>query len=223
MATDTPPTAPQHATSNATADLYFPRHTNTQLRYTNYRPHQIVTAKDLNYDIRYFQNKLRRHNQFLVGYGIIYGAEVAITSKEITVSRGFVVTPSGDEIFIEKTVYLYPRSAGDEAQFHEIDADSQARSDIILPGGSWCLTVAWLTKPLYSETESEEEDDFNGSIIARQESYCFYLRKEWKPSQFPQELLLAEFADKKKAKKLPSKSSHLLIDTSKVQAHIDNS
>ena len=70
------------------------------------RPHyfdrQQLTAADLNVEQQYFRERLRRHNRFLHGWGVVSGAAVTLGggSGKLNVSEGYVVTPHGDEIYI---------------------------------------------------------------------------------------------------------------------------
>lgn len=74
----------------------------TGLIRPNYFDRQQLTAADLNAEQQYFRERLRRHNRFLHGWGVVSGAEVARgdTPGVLHVSEGYVVTPHGDEIYI---------------------------------------------------------------------------------------------------------------------------
>jgi hypothetical protein len=51
----------------------------------------------------YFRARLRRHNRYLHGWGVVCGAEVVESNKpwKVIVKGGYVLGPYGDEIFIE--------------------------------------------------------------------------------------------------------------------------
>lgn len=68
----------------------------------NYFDRQQLTAADLNAEQQYFRERLRRHNRFLHGWGVVSGAAVtsANTPGVLQVSEGYLVTPHGDEIYI---------------------------------------------------------------------------------------------------------------------------
>lgn len=68
----------------------------------NYFDRQQLTAADLNAEQQYFRERLRRHNRFLHGWGVVSGAAVTpgITPGVLRVSEGYLVTPHGDEIYI---------------------------------------------------------------------------------------------------------------------------
>lgn len=74
----------------------------TGLVRPNYFDRQQLAAADLNAEQQYFRERLRRHNRFLHGWGVVSGAEVTEggTPGVLHVSEGYVVTPHGDEIYI---------------------------------------------------------------------------------------------------------------------------
>lgn len=76
--------------------------TMTSLIRLNYFDRQQLTAADLNAEQQYFRERLRRHNRFLHGWGVVSGAAVTLGGAvgSIHVSEGYVVTPHGDEIYI---------------------------------------------------------------------------------------------------------------------------
>lgn len=70
------------------------------------RPHyferQQLSAADLKKGQDYLRERLRRHNRFLHGWGVVCGAEVSVTGNpwEVRVSEGYVLTSHGDEVYI---------------------------------------------------------------------------------------------------------------------------
>lgn len=82
-------------------------HTQTARPSVNERPRyyarQLVTPDDMTLEQDYFRNRLRRHNRYLHGWGVVCGAEVVEATKpwKVIVKAGFVLGPYGDEIFIE--------------------------------------------------------------------------------------------------------------------------
>ncbi len=71
-----------------------------------YYARQLVTPDDMTLEQEYFREKMRRHNRFLHGWGVVCGAKVvaADSSKnpwKVIVQRGYLLSPCGDEIFIE--------------------------------------------------------------------------------------------------------------------------
>jgi hypothetical protein len=82
-------------------------HTQTAKASLNERPRyyarQLVTPDDMTLEQDYFRARLRRHNRYLHGWGVVCGAEVVEATKawKVIVKAGFVLGPYGDEIFIE--------------------------------------------------------------------------------------------------------------------------
>ena len=90
--------------------------TQTSKTSVNERPRyyarQLVTPDDLTLEQNYFRAKLRRHNRYLHGWGVVCGADVVPATKrennqtkpqpwKVIVKSGYVLGPYGDEIFIE--------------------------------------------------------------------------------------------------------------------------
>jgi len=75
------------------------------LERVRYFPRQLLTADDMRCEEEYFREKLRRHNRFLHGWGVVCGCTVepVIEAKTPTVRvcPGYVVGPQGDEILID--------------------------------------------------------------------------------------------------------------------------
>ena len=93
--------------------------TEPRAKATNERPRyyarQLVTPEDLTLDQDYFRDRLRRHNLFLHGWGIVCGARVAPAAApgqaagqqapwKVIIRRGYILGPYGDEIWIAKDV-----------------------------------------------------------------------------------------------------------------------
>jgi hypothetical protein len=82
---------------------------------------QVVTPADLTLEHDYFRKKLRYHNIFMHGWGVVCGATVASTDPtgktnpyQVTISPGYILGPYGDEIFIDtdRTIDLrYPTTS----------------------------------------------------------------------------------------------------------------
>jgi hypothetical protein len=82
----------------------------TEPKTSNQRPRyyarQLVTPEDMTLEQDYFRAKLRRHNLFLHGWGVVCGARVvaSATPWKLIVKRGYILGPCGDEIWLEKDV-----------------------------------------------------------------------------------------------------------------------
>ena len=68
-------------------------------------PRQLVTPDDLTLAQDYFRNKMRRHNRYLHGWGIVCGAKVVKTVDTqpwmVVIKSGYILGPYGDEILID--------------------------------------------------------------------------------------------------------------------------
>src|SRR5213075_1626484 len=78
------------------------------LERLHYFPRQLLTADDMRTEQEYFREKLRRHNHYLHGWGVVCGCvvEPVTTAKHwrVRVCPGYVVGPQGDEICIDDCV-----------------------------------------------------------------------------------------------------------------------
>jgi hypothetical protein len=68
-------------------------------------PRQLISADDLIQEQRYHRQKLRNHNRFLHGWGVVCGCDVQPPTSdarpwEIRICPGYVLTPQGDEILV---------------------------------------------------------------------------------------------------------------------------
>ncbi|MEA2758073.1 MAG: hypothetical protein QOH65_686 [Methylobacteriaceae bacterium] len=87
---------------------YCDGHSQTAKSGVNERPRyyarQLVTPDDMTLEQDYFRAKLRRHNRFLHGWGVVCGARVVPAKQPwmVIVKSGYILSPYGDEICIEK-------------------------------------------------------------------------------------------------------------------------
>lgn len=96
------------------------------LERVRYFSRQLITADDMLKEQEYFRQKLRRHNRYLHGWGVVCGCEVVASPLEegdkhqpwrVQVSPGYVITSQGDEIEIPTEVYF--DLAGDWRQAYD--------------------------------------------------------------------------------------------------------
>src|SRR5262249_29242495 len=81
------------------------------LERVNYFTRQLLPVDDMVRERDYYLQKLRRHNRFLHGWGVVCGLEVkeAPTQDQpwrVQISGGYALGPFGDEIYVVDTVYL---------------------------------------------------------------------------------------------------------------------
>lgn len=75
------------------------------LERTRFFPCQIIAPDDLTQDQIYFNEKLRRHNRLLHGWGVVCGVQVrALGDCKVSIEPGYVLGPQGHEIVIKREV-----------------------------------------------------------------------------------------------------------------------
>jgi hypothetical protein len=77
----------------------------TSRERVRYFPRQLLTADDMRAEQEYFHEKLRRHNRYLHGWGVVCGFKVVEPGEkdpnwQVTVCPGYVLSPQGDEIMV---------------------------------------------------------------------------------------------------------------------------
>jgi hypothetical protein len=72
--------------------------------FPRYYARQLVTADDMTLEQDYFRARMRRHNRFLHGWGVVCGARVVNSNQpwKVIVKSGYILDPCGNEIYIEK-------------------------------------------------------------------------------------------------------------------------
>jgi hypothetical protein len=81
----------------------------TALERVRYFPRQLITADDMRTEQEFVLNKMRRHNRFLHGWGVVCGCQVvplptATNPWQVRVCPGYVVAPQGDDILLPDCV-----------------------------------------------------------------------------------------------------------------------
>ncbi len=96
------------------------------LERVHYFARQLLTAADMMTEQQFFRQKLRRHNRFLHGWGVVCGCEVQEPDPEtpetdhpwqVRVCPGYIIDPQGNEIYIGPDVYF--DLAGDWRQTYD--------------------------------------------------------------------------------------------------------
>ncbi|CAN5610341.1 hypothetical protein BH20ACI3_BH20ACI3_26660 [soil metagenome] len=70
------------------------------LKRNRYFPGKLLTAEDLELEQQYFREKLKRHNQYLHGFGIVFGLKVTQNAREVVISPGVAIDCQGNEIVL---------------------------------------------------------------------------------------------------------------------------
>jgi hypothetical protein len=79
----------------------------TELERVNYFQGQLLSASDLLVEQEYFLARLRRHNRYMHGWGVVSGLTVTTeTSTTIVVEPGFAIDCFGNEIHVCTQVRL---------------------------------------------------------------------------------------------------------------------
>jgi hypothetical protein len=84
--------------------------TATSAERVRYFPRQLLTADDMRTEQEYFREKLRRHNRYLHGWGVVCGLEVVADMTRgamyVAVCPGYALSRCGDEIVVEESTPL---------------------------------------------------------------------------------------------------------------------
>ena len=82
-----------------------------RLERVKYFQRQLLTVDDMVTDQDYFRQKMRRHNRFLHGWGVVCGLVVtaAPTTAQpwlVRISEGYALGPYGDEIYVPAPAFF---------------------------------------------------------------------------------------------------------------------
>lgn len=61
---------------------------------------KLLTAEDLALEQEYFRERLRRHNRYLHGFGVVFGLEVSKSGGDVVISPGLAIDCQGNEIVV---------------------------------------------------------------------------------------------------------------------------
>lgn len=70
------------------------------LKRNNFFAGRLLTAADLNLEQEYFREKLKRHNRYLRGFGVVFGLEVSKRSTNVIISQGLAIDCVGNELVV---------------------------------------------------------------------------------------------------------------------------
>jgi hypothetical protein len=105
------------------------------LEAPRYFPRQLISSTEMTLEQQYLRDKMRRHNRFLHGWGVVCGAMVCLTPDttntgaslsssativnpaawKVAVSPGYILGPYGDEILIDCQRIVDLRTSGGAA------------------------------------------------------------------------------------------------------------
>ena len=73
---------------------------------------KLLSVDEFQEEQSYFLNRLRRHNRFLHGWGVVGGLDVSVSrDNEVVVSAGLAIDCAGNEIVVAEPVCI-PLGAG---------------------------------------------------------------------------------------------------------------
>ena len=94
------------------------------LERVRYFAGQLLTPDDMRLEEEYFRHRLRRHNRFLHGWGVVCGARVKPHPESkpwtVIIEPGYVLDPHGNEILIDQEVEVDVRCEEDPCA-HQLD------------------------------------------------------------------------------------------------------
>lgn len=61
---------------------------------------KLLTADDLELEQEYFRERLKRHNRYLHGFGVVFGLEVSKRGSAAVISPGLAIDCQGNEIVV---------------------------------------------------------------------------------------------------------------------------
>ncbi len=107
-----------------------------RLERVRYFPRQLLTPDDMTTDSDYFRQKLRRHNRYLHGWGVVCGLEVIArpipgTPWRVQIGPGYALGPYGDEIYVAEPVYLDLAQCGPGAATSPCEPDMLQRPEAV--------------------------------------------------------------------------------------------
>jgi hypothetical protein len=120
----------------------------TVLERVNYFPRQLLTADDMTADQAYFLAKLRRHNRFLHGWGVVCGMEVSVAATannpwQVQIGAGYALGPYGDEIYIPSPVTLDLAQCGPGSSTDPCDPGSLLQGTVSKTGALLYIAVRY--------------------------------------------------------------------------------
>lgn len=118
------------------------------LERVKYFSRQLLTADDMTADQDYFRNKMRRHNRYLHGWGVVCGMQVTVAPDanapwQVQIGSGYALGPYGDEIFIPNPVLLDLAQCGPGAETDPCDPGSLLRGSPAKSGATLFIAVRY--------------------------------------------------------------------------------
>lgn len=118
------------------------------LERVKYFSRQLLTADDMTADQDYFRNKMRRHNRYLHGWGVVCGMQVTVAPGpnspwQVQIGAGYALGPYGDEIHIPNPVFLDLAQCGPGAETDPCDPGTLLRGSPAKTGATLFIAVRY--------------------------------------------------------------------------------
>ena len=115
---------------------------------------QLITPDDLTLGQEYLRNKMRRHNRYLHGWGVVCGTRVDVPASKaawmVVIRKGYILGPFGDEIVIEKDLCFDLRKTCSTPESSDPCGDSSPAGGVFPEqgrGGKWWVAVRYKELP----------------------------------------------------------------------------
>jgi hypothetical protein len=123
-------------------------HPGQGLDRVHYFPRQLLTADDMVAEQRYFREKLRRHNRFLHGWGVVCGLEVRPAPTDdapwrVQITSGMALGPYGDDIYVSESVFLDLARCGPGTTTDPCTPNQLRRPDTATTGGPVFVAITY--------------------------------------------------------------------------------
>jgi hypothetical protein len=119
--------------------------------HPRYYARQLVTPEDMTLEHDYLRAKLRRHNRYMHGWGVVCGADVVLPTQQtpppwkVVVKTGYILGPYGDEICIEKDQCVDVRKmCGTEPEMPLDDCEFTEAQPPAPPGGTLYVAIRYV-------------------------------------------------------------------------------
>jgi hypothetical protein len=130
---------------------------NMTLERPRFFPRQLVTPDDLTLGQEYVREKMRRHNRYLHGWGVVCGAKVEFTKTKkpwsVVIRPGYILGPCGDEILIDKDICFdirnrcFTAATGDACEEVAPVSGCNGSAGRQVKDGTWLIAVRYKEFP----------------------------------------------------------------------------
>ncbi|MGI9073246.1 MAG: hypothetical protein ACR2JB_18475 [Bryobacteraceae bacterium] len=162
------------------------------LEKVNYFPRQLLTVDDMVTERDYMLQKMRRHNRFLHGWGVVCGlivtaAPTAELPWRVQISGGYALGPYGDEIYVVEPSFLDLTKCGPKAMTDPCNP-GRLRPAVSGEGGAIYVAIKYaecLSRPVRAMAADCGCDDEPCEYSRIRDSFQITCLKELPPSHKP--------------------------------------